>query len=75
MDANGDNEVQITHNEDVIDEYPSWQRTLPADTVGVYVPSSGGWFLRNALASGPADVSFVYGPPNVAPLAGNWDGQ
>ena len=43
-------------------------------SVGAYVPSTGAWFLRNTNAPGGADVVFSYGPTNVTPLVGNWDG-
>jgi hypothetical protein len=45
------------------------------DTIGVYVPSTGVWFLKNTNAPGSADLTFVYGPPNVIPVTGNWDGM
>jgi hypothetical protein len=44
------------------------------DAVGVYVPSSAAWFLRNTATPGSADVVFGYGPPGMTPLAGDWDG-
>jgi hypothetical protein len=44
------------------------------DTVGVYVPATGAWFLRNANAPGPADLVFSYGPTNGTPVVGDWDG-
>ena len=42
------------------------------DTVGIYVPATAAFFLRNANASGPADSVFIYGPPNVTPIVGRW---
>jgi hypothetical protein len=44
------------------------------DTVGIYNPSTGAWFLRNTNTPGPGDVAFGYGPPGATPLAGDWDG-
>lgn len=44
------------------------------DTVGVYAPATAAYFLRNALAGGPADTIFVYGPTGQSPLAGDWNG-
>lgn len=48
-----------------------------ADTVGIYVPASGAYFLRNANSSGAADLVFTYGPSasTLVPLAGDWDGD
>jgi hypothetical protein len=48
-----------------------------ATTPGVYVPSTGSWFLRNANSPGVADLVFGYGAGNAGylPLAGDWDGD
>ncbi len=49
------------------------------DTVGVYVPSSGTFFLRNSNTSGPADLSFSFGANQprrfVVAVAGDWNGD
>lgn len=47
------------------------------DTPGVYVPSSGAWFLRNASSAGPADLVFGYGPSGLgwSALRGDWNGD
>lgn len=45
------------------------------DTIGIYAPGSGTFFLRNANSSGVADVVASYGPANVTPLTGDWDGN
>ena len=34
----------------------------------------GAWFLRNVNSSGSASLVFVYGPPNLTPIAGDWNG-
>jgi hypothetical protein len=48
-----------------------------SDTAGVYVASSGAWFLRNSNTPGPADAVFGYGPAGagLVPLDGDWDGD
>jgi hypothetical protein len=45
------------------------------DTVGLYNPASGTFFLRNANTPGAADLTFAYGPAGAGwtPLAGDWD--
>lgn len=50
---------------------------IGSDTVGVYVPTSGSWFLRNMNSSGAANVVFGYGPANLGWIAlrGDWDGN
>ncbi len=47
------------------------------DSVGLYDPKTGAFFLRNALASGPADLEVRFGPIGKAwlPLAGDWNGD
>jgi hypothetical protein len=45
------------------------------DTIGIYLASTGTWFLRNTNSPGAADLVFGYGPANAVPLTGNWDGQ
>jgi hypothetical protein len=44
-------------------------------TAGVYVPATAAWFLRNSNTPGPADITAVYGPPNLMPVAGDWNGD
>ncbi len=48
-----------------------------ADTIGVYAPTSGAWFLRSSNTAGPGDLAFVYGPAGstMTPLMGDWDGD
>lgn len=48
-----------------------------ADTVGIFIPASGAYFLRNSNSSGGADLVFTYGPPasTLVPLSGDWDGD
>jgi hypothetical protein len=47
------------------------------DSAGIYLGSSGTYFLRNANAPGGADTFFGYGPSPSAfvPLVGDWDGD
>jgi hypothetical protein len=46
-------------------------------TPGLYLPSSGAWFLRNENAGGAADVIFTYGAggAGLVPVTGDWDGD
>ena len=45
------------------------------DTVGIFVPASNAFFLRNVHASGPSDFLLSYGPPGAGwtPLMGDWN--
>jgi len=45
------------------------------DTVGLYDAATGAFFLKNANGPGAADLTFGYGPPDTAPLAGDWNGD
>ena len=48
-----------------------------ADTIGIYLGSTGSWFLRNSNSPGGADVVFGFGPAGLGwiPLAGDWNGD
>jgi hypothetical protein len=43
-------------------------------TVGLYVPASGTFYLKDTNSAGPADVTFGYGPGGTGwtPLIGGW---
>ena len=47
------------------------------DTVGLYSPSNGFFFLRNVNKPGSADLVFGYGPGGAGwtPLVGDWNGD
>jgi hypothetical protein len=48
------------------------------DTVGLYDPATGAFFLKNTNGPGPADNVFIFGPAaagDVVPLAGDWNGD
>lgn len=49
----------------------------PGDTPGIYIPSSGAFFLRTSNSPGPAVSVFTFGPSSAGfvPLAGDWDGN
>jgi hypothetical protein len=41
-------------------------------TVGFYRPSDGSFHLTNGH-DGTSEHAFVYGPPNMVPIAGDWN--
>lgn len=43
------------------------------DTVGMFRPSNGFFYLRFSNTSGNADTDFFYGTANDVPLSGDWD--
>ena len=47
------------------------------ETIGLYDPASGAFFLRNSNAGGAADIVFTFGPGGAGwkPIAGDWDGD
>jgi len=46
------------------------------ETIGVYRPSTGQWFLRNSNSAGPANISFTFGGQSGdQPVAGDWNGD
>src|SRR5262249_5816523 len=42
-------------------------------TIGSFDPTSGNWFLRNAVGPGNFDFGFVYGLANWKPVVGDWN--
>lgn len=46
------------------------------DTIGVYRPSAGQFFLKNAnTADAPIVYEFIFGEAGDIPIAGDWDGD
>jgi len=47
------------------------------NTIGIYKPAIGGFFLRGSNSVGSADMVFSYGPANAGwiPLVGDWNGD
>ena len=45
---------------------------LGVDTIGVYRPSIGTWFLADQLGF-PVDHSIGFGTPEDIPVIGDWD--
>jgi len=43
------------------------------DTVGMFRPSNGFFYLRFSNTSGNADIDFFYGTANDVPLSGDWN--
>jgi hypothetical protein len=43
------------------------------DTVGVFRPSTGMFYLSNSNDQGFADIAFAYGLSGYKPLAGDWN--
>src|SRR5437588_178592 len=44
-------------------------------TIGIYNSAYAAFFLRNSNVGGVADIYFNYGPPNLVPLVGDWNGD
>ncbi|MFY9611771.1 MAG: PQQ-dependent sugar dehydrogenase, partial [Blastocatellia bacterium] len=49
----------------------------PNDTIGLYDPAHGAFFLRNSNTGGVADTTFTYGGSSngFIPIAGDWNGD
>ncbi|AQQ70332.1 putative oligo-1,6-glucosidase 2 [Limihaloglobus sulfuriphilus] len=45
------------------------------DTLGIYDPQTGTFFIKNSLAPGKADATFNGLRAGMVPLAGDWDGD
>jgi hypothetical protein len=48
---------------------------IGGDTTGVFRPSNGLLYLKNANTTGFADVAINYGTAGDCPVAGDWDGN
>jgi photosystem II stability/assembly factor-like uncharacterized protein len=44
-------------------------------TLGVYYPNDRTFYLRNSNTAGNADLQIQYGPNNVTPIVGDWNGD
>jgi hypothetical protein len=48
----------------------------PRDTIGVFDPTTGTWYLRNEANAGPPDAGqFQYGGVGWIPVVGDWNGH
>ena len=45
------------------------------DTTGVFRPSNGALYLKNANSTGFADIVATYGIPGDKPVTGDWNGD
>jgi hypothetical protein len=45
------------------------------ESIGIYIPSTAGWFLKNANSNGAADLTFSFGPggDGWVPISGDWN--
>jgi hypothetical protein len=74
-DVNGGGGSSYTYNLGISTR--AGQVIASADTVGLYNPATGVFFLRNSNTAGPADVTFQYGPAGQGwrPIVGDWNGD
>jgi len=42
------------------------------DTIGLFRPSTGVFYLKNTHTEGPADIEFAFGTEGDIPIAGDW---
>lgn len=45
------------------------------DTIGLFRPSTGMFYLKNSHSEGPADIEFAFGAVGDIPIAGDWTDQ
>jgi WD40-like Beta Propeller Repeat len=74
MDADGSNQDRLT-DDTLMDLAPSWQPIPKLDTIGVFRPSTGQFFLRNFNSAGAPNLTITFGQVNDQPLAGDWNGS
>lgn len=54
---------------------PTLAAQLESVTTGVYRPSNGNVYLKNANTTGIADTAFYYGNASDKPVTGDWNGD
>jgi tricorn protease-like protein len=74
MASDGSDEKRLTTSPG-IDTAPAWQPVFPAQTIGVYRPSTNQWLLRDSNTAGPANLSVNFGQSGDLPLTGDWNGD
>jgi hypothetical protein len=69
--------LALTTNADGTGRYDLTVDGRRPETVGIYVPATGAWFLRNANTPGAANVVFSFGAGGAGyvSLTGDWDGD
>ena len=45
------------------------------DTIGLFRPSTGMFYLKNSHTEGPGDIEFAFGETGDIPIAGDWTDQ
>lgn len=45
------------------------------DTIGLFRPSNGVFYLKNTHTGGPADIEFAFGASGDLPISGDWTDQ
>jgi hypothetical protein len=45
------------------------------DTIGLFRPSNGMFYLKNTHTEGPADIEFTFGASGDLPISGDWTDQ
>ena len=45
------------------------------DTIGLFRPSNGMFYLKNTHTEGPADIEFAFGADGDVPIAGDWGSE
>ena len=72
--------IRVSLNSAVERTYNAYYRPIGyrlgdvVESIGVYIPSTGVWFLRNSNTFGAADIVLTYGAANATPLVGDWNG-
>ena len=44
------------------------------NSVGIYDPATGTFFIKNTNSAGLADYSAIFGAPLATPIVGDWNG-
>jgi hypothetical protein len=74
--AAGNVNITATNPDSANTSFASFKYVARPDTIGLFRPSTGEWFLRNSNTTGGADITLSFGgSANHLPITGDWNGD
>jgi hypothetical protein len=68
--------IAVTNPDLTTANFATFGYVAKPDTIGLFKPSTGEWFLRNSNTTGGADITLSFGGSvNHLPITGDWDGD
>ncbi len=74
--AVGNVNITATNPDSASFSFASFKYVAKPDTIGLFKPSTGEWYLRNSNSTGAPDITLSFGGSvNHLPIAGDWNGD